>query len=169
MAEGGPPDPILGALRGQLIPQHYLTHQFVSRDDWVSLADDPRPSLIGKLFEKVNPQLAKNKPESKGSNQNAVRDHLLNPIFKTLGLHWSPSVQYFAKELDYGLYQDEESFEKGQRLITQGKELDALRISCGIVEAERWLLLEQTRVLEWLARRSDLACFHPDGVLGPID
>jgi len=138
MAQTDPPDCILATARGQLISQHYLTTQLVNRADWPSLESDPRPAQIEALFEKVKPQLAKNKPESKGSNEDAVRDHLLNPVFKILGLPWSPSVQYFAKELDYALYHDEESFEKGQRLVTEGKELDALRLSCGIVEAERW-------------------------------
>jgi len=138
MAQTDPPDSILATVRGQLISQHYLTTQLVNRADWTSLESDPRPAQIEALFEKVKPQLAKDKPESKGSNEDAVRDHLLNPIFKILGLPWSPSVQYFAKELDYALYHDEESFEKGQGLITEGKELDALRLSCAIVEAERW-------------------------------
>jgi hypothetical protein len=138
MAQTDPPDSILATVRGQLISPHYLANQLVNRADWPSLESDPRPAQIEALFEKVKPQLAKNKPESKGSNEDAVRDHLLNPVFKILGLPWSPSVQYFAKELDYALYHDEESFEKGQRLVTEGKELDALRLSCGIVEAERW-------------------------------
>lgn len=129
---------ILSNIRGELLSEHYLRTQLAARDDWKNLGDDPRATQIEALFEKVKPQLAKNKPDSKGSNESAVRDHLLNPAFEILGLRWSPGVVYFTKQLDYALFPDEEIFAKAQDLINDGKELDALRLSCGIVEAERW-------------------------------
>jgi hypothetical protein len=131
------PDPIL-EIRGQLISQHYLAHQLVHREDWKAIIEEPRAAEIEELFEKVKSQLSKNKPGSKGSNEDAVRDLLLNPIFKILGLPWSPSVSHFGKQLDYALYPSAESFEKAQALINDGKELEALKTSCGVVEAERW-------------------------------
>lgn len=78
-------DPTL-EVRGQLISQHYLAHQLVNRPDWNTATEDPRAAEIEGLFEKVKPQLSKNKPNSKGSNEGAVRDLLLNPILKILGL-----------------------------------------------------------------------------------
>jgi len=138
MAEASTTDLTLGLIRGQLISQHYVTHQLLSRDDWKTVAEDPRANEIETLFEKVKPQLSKNKPASKGSNEDAVRDQFLNRLFDILGLPWSPSVRHFGKELDYAPFPDQEALAKAQSLITDGKELDALKASCGIVEAERW-------------------------------
>jgi hypothetical protein len=135
---GDPSSSILSSIRGELLSEHYLRTQLAARDDWKNLGDDPRAAPIEALFEKVKRQLEKNKPESKGSNESAVRDHLLNPVFEILGLRWSPGVLYFTKQLDYALFPDEAVFTKAQSLINDGKELDALRLSCGIVEAERW-------------------------------
>src|ERR1700688_4503989 len=108
MPSNDKPDPTL-EIRGQLISQHYLAHQLVNREDWKTATDDPCAAEIEGLFEKVKPQLSKNKPSSKGSNEDAVRDLLINPIFKILGLPWSPSVSHFGKQLDYALYQSAES------------------------------------------------------------
>ncbi|HEV2378927.1 MAG TPA: hypothetical protein VG206_03915 [Terriglobia bacterium] len=126
------------AVRGQLISQHYLTHQLVNRDDWKTLAGDPRVAQIEQLFERAKPSLARNQPGGKGSNESAVRDFLLNPALGILGLRWSPGVSYLGTEPDYALYQDRSTFEKAQSLINDGKEFDALKLSCGVVEAERW-------------------------------
>jgi len=131
-------DSIIGLIRGKLISQHYLTHQLSSRDDWKSLGDGPCAAQIEALFEKVSPQLSKNKPTSKGSNEDAVRDQFLNRVFDILGLPWSPSVRQLGKEIDYALFPDQETLAKAQSLITEGQELEALKRSCGIVEAERW-------------------------------
>lgn len=123
------PDPTL-EIRGQLVSQHYLAHQLVHREDWEVAFNDPRAAEIEALFEKVKSQLSKNKPSSKGSNEDPVRDLLLNPIFKILGLPWSPSVSHFGKQLDYALYPSAGSFDKAQALINDGKELEALKTSC---------------------------------------
>jgi hypothetical protein len=131
-------DTITGLIRGQLISQHYLSHQLSDRDDWQEVGEDARASEIERLFEKVRPQLSKNKPNSKGSNEDAVRDHFLNPVFEILGLRWSPGVSYFLGQLDYVLYHDQPTFEKAQSLINDGREVDALKLGCGIVESERW-------------------------------
>jgi hypothetical protein len=128
----------LGLIRGQLLSEHYLNNQLVIREDWCEQDNDLRLQALEKVFEEVRPQLQKNKPKSKGSNEDAVRDLFLNPTFQILGLPWSPSVHHFGKQLDYALYQDHESFAKAQKLVNDGKELDALTISCAIVEAERW-------------------------------
>jgi type I restriction-modification system DNA methylase subunit len=138
MADLSTNDSIIGLIRGKLISQHYLTHQLSSRDDWKTLGEDPRAAEIEAIFENVKRQLSKNKPASKGSNEDAVRDQFLNRAFDILGLPWSPSVRHFDKELDYALFPDQETLAKAQSLITDGKELEALRKSCGIVEAERW-------------------------------
>jgi len=138
MADAQISDSILRLIRGQLISQHYLTHQLLNRDDWKAVREDPRATQIETLFQKVKPQLSKNKPASKGSNEDAVRDQFLNRVFDILGLPWSPSVRHFDKELDYALFPDPETLTKAQSLITDGKELEALKKSCGIVEAERW-------------------------------
>jgi len=82
--------------------------------------------------------LATDKPGSKGSNEDAVRGHLLNSALEILGLAWSPGVNYLGTKPDYALYQNRATFEKAQSLINEGKEFDALKISCAIVEAERW-------------------------------
>jgi len=121
-----------------LISQHYLTHQLSIRDDWKSLGEGPCAAQIEVLFETVKPQLSKNKPTSKGSNEDAVRDQFLNRVFDILGLPWSPSVRQLGKEIDYALFPDQETLAKAQSLITEGQELEALKKSCGIVEAERW-------------------------------
>lgn len=138
MADAPTSDSIIRLIRGQLISQHYLAHQLLERDDWKSVAEDQRATEIESLFQKVKPQLSKNKPASKGSNEDAVRDQFLNHVFDILGLPWSPSVRHFDKELDYALFPDSETLAKAQSLITDGKELEALKKSCGIVEAERW-------------------------------
>ena len=138
MADAPTSDSITRLLCGQLISQHYLTHQLLERDDWKAVGEDPRAAEIEALFEKVKPQLSKNKPASKGSNEDAVRDQFLNPVFDILLLPWSPSVRHFDKELDYALFPDSETLAKAQSLINDGKELEALKKSCGIVEAERW-------------------------------
>ncbi|MFB3923863.1 MAG: hypothetical protein ACE145_19240 [Terriglobia bacterium] len=109
----------------------------MARDDWRALGDDPRASQIESLFAKVKPKLEKDRPTSKGSNEQLVRDLLLNPLFAILGLPWSPAVFYFGKQLDYALLADEATSAKAQELINDGKELDARRLSYGIVEAER--------------------------------
>jgi len=131
-------DSIIGLIRGKLISQHYLTHQLSIRDDWKSLGEGPCAAQIEVLFETVKPQLSKNKPTSKGSNEDAVRDQFLNRVFDILGLPWSPSVRQLGKEIDYALFPDQETLAKAQSLITEGQELEALKKSCGIVEAERW-------------------------------
>jgi hypothetical protein len=138
MAEAPTSDSITMLVRGQLISQHYLTHQLPERDDWKSVGEDQRAIEIETLFQKVKPQLSKNKPASKGSNEDAVRDQFLNRVFDILGLPWSPSIQHFGKELDYALFKDQEDLAKAQALINEGRELEALKTSCGIVEAERW-------------------------------
>jgi hypothetical protein len=138
MADAPTSDSITRLLCGQLISQHYLTHQLVERDDWKAVGEDPRAAQIETLFEKAKPQLSKNKPASKGSNEDAVRDQFLNPVFDILLLPWSPSVRHFDKELVYALFPDSETLAKAQSLINDGKELEALKKSCGIVEAERW-------------------------------
>lgn len=138
MADAPTSDSIIRLIRGQLISQHYLTHQLLDRDDWKAAGEDPRATEIETLFEKIKPQLSKNKPASKGSNEDAVRDQFLNHVFDILRLPWSPSVRHFDKELDYALFPDSETFAKAQSLINDGKELEALKKSCGIVEAERW-------------------------------
>lgn len=125
-------------LRRRLISEHYVTHQLLAREDWKTVGEDPRANEIEALFEKVKPQLSKNKPASKGSNEDAVRDLFLNHVFEVLGLPWSPSVHHFGKELDYALFTDQETLASAQTLITEGKELEALKTACGIVEAERW-------------------------------
>jgi len=131
-------DSVLALVNGRLISAHYLTTQLPRRDDWATLLDDVRAAQIEKVYEKAKPRLSKNKPSSKGSNEEAVRDLLLNHVFKILGLPWSPAVHYFGKQLDYVLFQDEESFAPAQALINDGQELDALKTGCAIVEAERW-------------------------------
>jgi hypothetical protein len=138
MPETHQPGTVLGLVRGQLISEHYLTHQLPNRDDWNVLDEDSRAAQVEKLFEKVKPQLSKNQPASKGSNEDAVRDIFLNRVFDILGLPWSPSVRYFDKELDYVIFPDPENLARAQSLITEGKEFEALKKSCGIVEAERW-------------------------------
>ena len=60
MAHGPTSDSITGLIRGQLISQHYLTHQLADRDDWKSVGEDQRAIEIETLFQKVKPQLAKN-------------------------------------------------------------------------------------------------------------
>jgi len=92
-------DPLTRLIGGKLISQHYLTHQLRRRDDWDPTSEVARAAEIEALFEKVKPQLSKNKPASKGSNEDAVRDLLLNRVFDILGLPWSPSVRHFDKEL----------------------------------------------------------------------
>ena len=79
-------EPSLSGVGGQLISGHYLTHQLVDRADWKALPGDTRIAKIEQLFERVKPRLAKNQPSSKGSNESAVRDFLLNPTFDILGL-----------------------------------------------------------------------------------
>jgi len=138
MADVPTSDSIPRLVRGQLISQHYLTHQLLERDDWKSIAEDQRATEIEALFQKVKPQLSKNRPATKGSNEDAVRDQFLNRVFDILGLPWSPSVRHFDKELDYALFPDQETLARAQSLITDSKELEALKKSCGIVEAERW-------------------------------
>jgi hypothetical protein len=138
MADAPISDSITKLLCGQLISQHYLAHQLLERDDWKAVGEDPRATEIETLFERVKPQLSKNKPATKGSNEDAVRDQFLNPVFDILRLPWSPSVRHFDKELDYALFPDSEALAKAQSLINDGKELEALKKSCGIVEAERW-------------------------------
>jgi len=138
MARAPTSDSITRLVRGQLVSQHYLTHQLLERDDWKSVGEDQLAIEIETLFHKVKPQLSKNKPASKGSNEDAVRDQFLNRVFDILGLPWSPSIQHFGKELDYALFKNQEDLAKAQPLINEGRELDALKISCGIVEAERW-------------------------------
>jgi hypothetical protein len=124
--------------RGQLISQHYLQTQLPKWDDWAAVQHDPRVLRIEELYDKVRPILIKNKPNSKGSNEQAVRDLLLNPVLEILGLPWSPAVQHFGKQLDYALYDSHQSFEEAQLLISNGKEIEALRTSCAVAEAERW-------------------------------
>lgn len=63
---------------------------------------------------------------------------MLNPVLEVLELPWSPGVHHFGKQLDYALYQDRSHFERAQQLINDGRELDALRLSCAVAEAERW-------------------------------
>jgi hypothetical protein len=126
------------SIRGQLISPHYLATQIPKREDWKAGARDPRAQQIEALFKQARSLLINNKPGSKGSNEHAVRDHLLNPILKILGLPWSPAVQHFGKQLDYALYENQETFERAQQLITDGKEIEALRTSCAVAEAERW-------------------------------
>jgi hypothetical protein len=138
MAQAPTSDSITLLVGGQLISQHYLTQQLLQRDDWKSVGEDQRAIEVEALFEKVKPQLAKNKPASKGSNEDAVRDQFLNRVFDILGLPWSPSIHHFGKELDYALFKDQEALAKAQALINEGRELEALETSCGIVEAERW-------------------------------
>jgi hypothetical protein len=138
MGEVATADSVLAAVRGQLISQHYLAHQLVNREDWKALASDPRAAQMEHLFQEAKPTLATNKPGSKGSNEDAVRGHLLNPAFEILGLRWSPGMDYLGTKPDYALYRDRPTFEKGQSLINEGKEFDALKLSCGVVEAERW-------------------------------
>jgi hypothetical protein len=102
--------------------------------------------LLQKIAERWKSKISTNKfapslqkkPQSKGSNEQDVRDLLLNPIFEILGLPWSPGVHHFGKQLDYALYQDRENFEKAQSLITDGNEIQALRTTCAVAEAERW-------------------------------
>jgi len=137
------PDPlftgaVIGMIGGKLISQHYLGNRLLQRDDWKALGEDPRAGEIETLFGRVKPQFSKSKPASKGSNEDAVRDLLLNRVFDSLSLPWSPSVRHFDKELDYALFPDQPTPAKAQSLITDGKELEALKVSCGIVEAERW-------------------------------
>lgn len=124
-------------IRGQLLSEHYLTTQLVNRGDWKAV-EDSRSVEIEKLFERVKPQLSKNEPASKGSNEHAVRDFFLNRVFDILGLPWSPSVQHFDKQLDYALFENQETLARAQTLISNGMEPEALRASCAIVEAERW-------------------------------
>jgi hypothetical protein len=126
------------SIRGQLISPHYLSTQIPKREDWKATTQDPRAQQIEALFKQARSILIHNKPGSKGSNEHAVRDHLVNPILKILGLPWSPAVQHFGKQLDYALYENQETFERAQQLITNGKEIDALRTSCAVAEAERW-------------------------------
>jgi hypothetical protein len=125
-------------IAGQLISQYYLSSLLPKRDDWKNAPDDIRALRIQTLYEQVRPILTKNKAATKGSNEQAVRDLLLNPIFEILGLPWSPAVHHFGKQLDYALYENRESFERAQSLITAGKEIEALRMSCAVAEAERW-------------------------------
>ena len=103
MANSAVTDSIIGLIRGKLISQHYLTNQLPSRDDWKTAGGGARATEIEVLFERVRPQLSKNKPASKGSNEDAVRGHLLNYVFEILGLRWSPGVHYFLGQLDYVL------------------------------------------------------------------
>jgi hypothetical protein len=138
MADVSTNDSIIGLIRGKLISQHYLAHQLSGRDDWKTVGEDPRAAEIEAIFEKVTPQLSKNRPASKGSNEDAVRDQFLNRVFDILGLPWSPSVRQLGKEIDYALFPDQQTLAKAQSLITEGEELEALKKSCGIVEAERW-------------------------------
>jgi hypothetical protein len=138
MVETTPADSIAGTVRGELIPQHYLIHYLETRHDWKTFANDPRGTQIEQLFDKVRPSLATDKPGSKGSNEDAVRGYLLNSALEILGLSWSPGVNYLGTKPDYALYQNRATFEKAQSLINEGKEFDALKISCAIVEAERW-------------------------------
>src|SRR3989442_2366228 len=136
MVETPTSDSITNLIRGQLISQHYLAHQLLDRDDWKAVGEDPHATEIETLFEKVKTQLSKNKAVSKGSNEDAVRDQFLNRVFDILGLPWSPSVRYFDKELAYALYPDQATLATAQSLITDGKEFEALKKSCRIVEAE---------------------------------
>ncbi len=138
MTQSTPPISVLLAIHGQLLSEHYLSTQLVNRDDWKTAAEDERAVEIEKLFEKVKPQLSKHGTASKGSNEDAVRDLFLNRVFDALGLPWSPSVQHFDKELDYALFENQDALAKAQALISDGKELEALKASCAIVEAERW-------------------------------
>ena len=80
---------MLPLIRGQLLSQHYLSTQLVNRDDWNEVQTDERAARIEKLFEQVKPQLSKNTPASKGSNEDAVRDLFLNRVFDVLGIPWS--------------------------------------------------------------------------------
>jgi hypothetical protein len=138
MTQSTTPNPLLTAIHGQLLSEHYLKTQLVNRDDWKTAAADERVAEIEKLFERVKLQLSKNGPASKGSNEDAVRDLFLNRVFDILGLPWSPSIQHFEKELDYALFENQDALAKAQTFISDGKELEALRTSCAIVEAERW-------------------------------
>ena len=120
-------DSITALVHGQLISQHYLTQQLLQRDDWKSVGEDQRAIEIEALFEKVKSQLAKNKPASKGSNEDAVRDQLLNRVFDILGLPWSPSIQHFGKELDYALFKNQETLPKPKPLLTKVENLTPSR------------------------------------------
>lgn len=126
------------AICGNLLSPHYLKNWVTKHDDWITSQNDPRATQIQALYEKCRPLLAKNKPQTKGSNEQAVRDHLLNPIFEILGLPWSPAVHHFGKQLDYALYDTQQSRDHAQSLITEGREVEAMRTSCAVVEAERW-------------------------------
>src|SRR5690242_5453064 len=95
MGDAPTSESIIRLVRGQLISHHYLTHQLLDRDDWKLVSEDQRAAEIETLFQKVKPQLSKNKPTSKGSNEDAVRDQFLNLVFEFLGLPWSPSVRHF--------------------------------------------------------------------------
>jgi hypothetical protein len=128
----------MSLVRGQLISVHFLDTQIASRDDWKQISDDHRVAEVQRVYENAKPHLQKNRRGTKGSNEEAVRDLLINPIFEILGLPWSPGVHHFGKQLDYALYQDQTHFEHAQQLINAGKELDALRLSCAVAEAERW-------------------------------
>lgn len=132
------PADIVFQLRGELIAQHYLRTKLLRRTDWMESQADPRANEIEQLFEQVRSVLQRDKPNSKGSNEYAVRDLLINPIFEILGLPWSPAVQHFGKQLDYALYENKQKFEIAQSLVNNGKEVDALRSSCAVAEAERW-------------------------------
>lgn len=138
MIQSPAPNAVSVILSGQLLSEHYLNTQLINRDDWKAAVADERAAEIEKLFERVKSQLSKNSAASKGSNEDAVRGLFLNRVFDALGLPWAPSVRHFDKELDYALFENEEAREKAQTLISQGKELEALKTSCAIVEAERW-------------------------------
>jgi len=60
-------NPVSVSILGQLFSNHYLNTQLLCRDDWKTSAADTRAVEIEKLFEKVRPQLAKNRPGGKES------------------------------------------------------------------------------------------------------
>lgn len=125
-------------IHGQLISTHYLNTRLPKRDDWRIVQQDPRVGKLQELFESAQPILQKDTPSSKGGNEHTVRDLLINPMLTILGLWWSPAVQHFGKQLDYALYENQETFHRAQALINSGRELEALKSSCGVAEAERW-------------------------------
>jgi hypothetical protein len=50
MADAPTSDSITGLIGGQLISQHYLTHQLPERDDWKSVGEDQRANEIEGLY-----------------------------------------------------------------------------------------------------------------------
>jgi hypothetical protein len=100
MADAPSSGSITRLVRGQLISQHYLTHQLLNRDDWKAVGEDPRATEIETLFEKVRAQLSKNKPTSKGSNEDAVRDQFLNRVFDDLPFVVGNAVELVNQVVD---------------------------------------------------------------------